>query len=201
MFTWFAAHGGQPKLVDFVIGAGTSGAKKAAPQTREDIIEQLKKMEDAKYRRYGDWPIPDDKLVPFAIHIHGAIGDKGLELLRNIASYESSERSLLSYQSTAALRQQNSITRISVALQQANAATYYRWRASQLHSAAAAAAEEPRDRGVGESEHAGARAGADESGDEDADESGDEDAEGGADESADEDAEADENEDADGECE
>ena len=150
-------------------------------------------MEDAKYRRYGDWPIPDDKLVPFAIHIHGAIGDKGLELLRNIASYESSERSLLSYQSTAALRQQNSITRISVALQQANAATYYRWRASQLHSAAAAAAEEPRDWGVGESEHAGARAGADESGDEDA--------EGGADESADEDAEADENEDADGECE
>ena len=41
------------------------------------------------------------------------------------------------YQSTAELRKQNSITRISVALQQANAATYYRWRASHLRAAAA----------------------------------------------------------------
>ena len=43
--------------------AGTSGAKKAAPQTREDIIKQLKQMEGAKFRRYGDWPIPDGKLT------------------------------------------------------------------------------------------------------------------------------------------
>ena len=140
-------------------------------------------MEGAKFRRYGDWPIPDGKLVPFAIHVHGAIGDKGLELLGNIASYESFENSLLSYQSTAELRKQNSITRISVALQQANAATYYRWRASHLRAAAAAAVEE----------HA----------DEDADKIVVEDAAGGAGESADEDAdaEADENEDADEEDE
>ena len=55
-----------------------------------------------------------------------------------------------------------------VALQQANAATYYRWRASYLRAADAAAVEE----------HAGARAGVDESGDEDADEIADEDADG-----------------------
>jgi len=173
-------HGGQPRIVDFVLGAGTSGAKKAAPQTREDIIKQLKQMEGAKFRRYGDWPIPDGNLIPFAIHVHGAIGDKGLELLGNIASYESLENSLLSYQSTVELRKQNSITRISVALQQANAATYYQWRASHLRAAAAAAEEE----------HAGARAGAEEDGDEDAGEIADEGAEGGVGESADEDADA-----------
>ena len=64
--------------------------------------------------------------MPFAISLGGAIGDEGLKLLGRLAEYNWDANAPLSYQSTQQLRKREAITRLSVALQQSNAANYYR---------------------------------------------------------------------------
>ena len=65
----------------------------------------------------------------------GAIGDEGLKLLGCLAEYNWDANAPLSYQSTQQLRKREAITRLSVALQQTNAANYYRWRATAMKRA------------------------------------------------------------------
>ena len=128
-------HGGQPLLVDVVLTCLTSGAKRAEPATQASILKQLADAEKTKWRRYAGWPVPDANLVPFAVSLGGAIGDEGLKLLGRLAEYNWDANAPLSYQSTQQLRKREAITRLSVALQQTNAANYYRWRATAMKRA------------------------------------------------------------------
>ena len=80
--------------------------------------------------------------MPFAVSLGGAIGNEGLKLLGRLAEYDWDANAPLSYQSTQQLRKREAITRLSVALQQSNAANYYRWRATAMKSAVTAEAED-----------------------------------------------------------
>ena len=150
-------HGGQPTFVDTVLVATTSGARGAKPLTTKDILRQLENAEKTKVARYKDWPIPADKLAPFAASLGGPLGKKALALLGRLAELGTrSGDSLTAYASTAGTRKRALTTRLSVALQCTNAATGNRWLTRCMRpgeateeEAAAAAPQAPQARARG----------------------------------------------------